>query len=47
MLSLAPAFVPMAEWGPSRVTKVEIRRMEENGLALEEVLAVGYAPWRR
>jgi hypothetical protein len=31
----------MVEWGPSRVTEVEIRRMEENGLTPKEVLAVG------
>jgi len=31
----------MAEWGPSGVTEVEIRRMDENGLVLEEVLADG------
>jgi hypothetical protein len=31
----------MAEWGPSEVTEALIRRMEEEGLAPEEVFAVG------
>lgn len=43
-LLLAPAFIPMAEWGPFGVTDAEVRRIEENGLALEEVLAVGWHP---
>jgi hypothetical protein len=31
----------MAQWGPSEVTEVEIRRMEEDGLVPEEVFMVG------
>ena len=31
----------MVEWGPSEVTKAEIRKMEEDGLVLEGVLVVG------
>jgi hypothetical protein len=34
----------MAEWGPSEVTEAEIRRMEEDGLAPEEVLVDGWCP---
>jgi hypothetical protein len=34
----------MVQWGPSEVTKAEIRRMEEDGLALEEVFVVGWRP---
>ena len=34
----------MAEWGPSEVTEVEIKMMEEDGLAPEEVLAAGWCP---
>jgi hypothetical protein len=32
----------MAEWGPSGVTEAKIRRMEENGLVPEGVLAIGW-----
>ena len=38
--SLYPS-TPIAHWGPLEVTEAEIRRMEEDELALEEVFAVG------
>jgi hypothetical protein len=41
---LAPFFAPMAEWGPFEVTEAEIMRMEEDGLASEEVLVDGWHP---
>jgi hypothetical protein len=31
----------MVEWGPPVVTEVEIRKMEEDGLAPKGVLAMG------
>jgi hypothetical protein len=34
----------MAEWEPSGVTEVEIQRMEEDRLALENALVVGWHP---
>ena len=41
--SLAAAsliFALMVEWGPSEVMEAEIRKMEEDGLAPEEILVV-------
>jgi hypothetical protein len=32
----------MVEWGPPVVTKVEIQKMEEDGLELEGVMAMGW-----
>jgi hypothetical protein len=34
----------MAEWGLFGITEAEIRRMEEDGLASKEVLAMGWHP---
>ena len=33
-------FALMVEWGPSEVMEAEIRKMEEDGLAPEEILVV-------
>jgi hypothetical protein len=34
----------MVEWGPSEVTEAVIQRMEEDGLASENALVVGWHP---